>query len=68
MLLTEQGRIYTFGATNGIDGQQKFTKHSYLFKEGKPIHIRTLEGQKVIDIQSSLNHTIALVEGKSIAL
>ena len=62
-LLTEQGRLYTFGsAADGQQAQQEFFEHSYLYKGSKPKYVDALHGKKVIDVQASAQHFVALIE------
>ena len=62
-LLTTDGQIYTFGCgSDGRLGHPEYEGHTYLYKESKPKLIEFFKGQKVLDVQSSYYHMMALVE------
>ena len=55
--------MYTFGCgSDGRLGQQEFKGHTYLYKESKPKYVEALHDHKVIDVQSSYYHMLALTQ------
>ena len=61
-ILTEQGQVYTFGCgSDGRLGHPEYEGHTYLYKESKPKLVEAFAGKKVIDVQSSYYHMMALV-------
>lgn len=60
-LLTKEGEVLTFGCgSNGRIGHIESTDHKYLYREGIPRKIESLNEWNIIDLQSSYYHNICV--------
>jgi regulator of chromosome condensation len=61
--LSDQGLVYTFGCgSDGRLGHPEYEGHVYLYKESRPKQVNLLKDWRIVDLQSSYYHMVALGE------
>ena len=64
-IMTEEGDLYTFGCgSDGRMGHPEYEGYVYLYKESQPKRVEFFagSGKKILDVQSSYYHMMALAD------